>query len=140
MSDVLDLSAVQKATAEGGILVAHCPRCGSVQAVPAGSCFRCGCNTLELGRHTGDGTLYSWSVTGTAFEPELADEVPYIVAVILLRGGAKIWGRLAGLDPDSPQLSAELPVQLDSQLTKERGYLVFGPRGAAETRSLPQDP
>lgn len=140
MSDVLDLTAVQNATAEGGILVAHCPQCDSEQAVPSGSCFRCGCNTLQLGNHTGDGTLYSWSVTGTAFEPELADEVPYIVSVILLRGGAKIWGRLVGLAPDSPQLSAELSVQLDSQLTKERGYLVFGPGGAAGLPSPVQDP
>ena len=139
MSDVLDFTAVQHATAEGGILVAHCPRCGNEQAMPAGSCFRCGSDTLEVGQHTGDGTLYSWTVTGTAFEPELADEVPYVVAVILLRGGAKIWGRLVGLAPTSPQLCAQLSLQLDARLTKERGYLVFGPRGADELPSPLQD-
>lgn len=130
MSDVLDIAAVQQATAAGTILVSNCPQCGSEQALPAGSCFKCGSDALKISRNAGDGTLYSWTVTGTAFEPELADEVPYIVAVFLLRGGARIWGRLVGLDPASPRLCADLAVQLDQQLTKERGYLVFTPRDA----------
>ncbi len=132
MSAILDLATVQRATSEGSILVAHCAKCGREQCLPAGSCLRCGSEQLAISPHGGDGTLYSWSVTGTAFEPELADEVPYVVAVVLLTGGAKLWSRLVGVDPASPQLRADLPVQLDTKLTRERGYLVFRPRDGVE--------
>ena len=133
MSAILDLPAVQQATSEGRILIAQCAKCGAQQGLPAPSCLRCGCESLDIRPHAGDGTLYSWSVTGTAFEPELAGQVPYIVAVILLSGGAKLWGRLEGVAPESALLRADLPVQLDAQLTRERGYLVFRPQGGAPT-------
>ena len=131
MSAALDLAAVQRATSEGTILKAHCAQCGAEQVLPAPSCLRCGSQELTVSRHGGDGSLFSWSVTGTAFEPEVADEVPYIVAVILLSGGAKLWCRLVGMEPDSPMLRADLPVQLDETLTRQRGYVVFRPRDGA---------
>lgn len=127
MSGALDLAAVQHATSEGRILVVRCAQCGAQQCLPAPSCLRCGSEEISASQHAGDGSLYSWSVTGTAFEPEVAGEVPYVVAVILLSGGAKLWSRLAGVDPASAELRADLPVQLDAQLTTERGYLVFRP-------------
>ena len=131
MSAILDLPANLKATREGSILVAHCAQCGKEQYLPAGSCLRCGSEELTVSAHSGHGVLYSWSVTGVAFEPEIASEVPYIVAVILLTGGAKLWARLVGMDPASELLRADLPVQLDTKLTSERGYLVFRPSDAA---------
>lgn len=140
MSGVLDLAGIQRATNEGSILVAHCVQCGAQQCLPAPSCLRCGSEELAVRPHAGDGTLYSWSVTGTAFEPELAGEVPYVVAVILLSGGAKIWSRLAGIDPASASLRAELPVELDAQLTRQRSYLVFQPRDCAATSNPSQEP
>lgn len=131
MSAAFDLATVQEATREGRLLVAHCPRCGSEQALPGPACFRCGSGELSVRTHPGDGSIYSWSVTGIAFEPELADEVPYVVAVVLLSGGAKVWARLAGVDPNAPIEPAELPVQLDAEQTRQRGFVVFRPRESA---------
>jgi len=133
MSGALDLATIERATREGNILVVRCAQCGAEQCLPAPSCLRCGSQDIAARTHAGDGVLYSWSVTGTAFEPELAAEVPYVVAVVLLSGGAKIWSRLAGVDPATAILQADMPVQIDSQLTKERGFLVFRPSDGAMT-------
>lgn len=133
MSDTLDIAAIQRATADGSILVASCPHCRREQAIPAASCFHCGSQPLSVGSHSGDGTLYSWSLTGVAFEAEMASEVPYIVAVVELRGGARIWGRLTGLEAAGAAPRANQPVFLDQAQTKHRGYLVFAPRRPSVT-------
>jgi uncharacterized OB-fold protein len=127
MSAVLDLPTIQQATREGRIFVARCAECGHEQALPSPTCLRCGCQTLAIRAQAGDGTLYSWSLAGIAFESEVEGDVPYLVAVILLSGGAKLWCRLGGMAADSPLLRPDQPMQIDAALTRERGYLVFRP-------------
>lgn len=127
---VLDIAMVRSATSEGRVLVAHCRSCGHQQAMPAGSCFGCGADALEVRSHAGTGSLYSWTQTGIAFEPELAADVPYTVGVVALDGGARVWARIEGVAPRGVEPRAGLPLALDVAATGERRFLVFRPSPA----------
>ena len=59
--------------------------------------------------------------------PDLAPELPYVVAVSRLRGGARVWARIVGVDPAGDVLAAELPVELDRKATRQSDCLVFRP-------------
>jgi hypothetical protein len=53
--------------------------------------------------------------------------LPYVVAVSRLRGGARVWARIVGVDPAGDVLAAELPVELDRKATRQSDCLVFRP-------------
>ena len=84
-------------------------------------------DALEIRPHAGAGALYSWTLTGIAFEPELADDVPYTVGVVALDGGARVWARIEGVAPSGVEPQAGLPLVLDAAATREGRYLVFRP-------------
>lgn len=123
----LTLQAIEAATAEARILVDTCGRCGSQQAMPAPTCFACGHEDLSTSAHTGHGRIFSWVVAHYAFEPELADQIPYTLVMTSLDGGARVYGRLTGGPEDEREL-AEMAVELDAGETRKRGYLTFRPR------------
>ncbi len=50
---------------------------------------------------TGRGTVYSWLVVHHPVNPVLADQVPYVVAMIDLEEGVRVVGNVEGCDPDS---------------------------------------
>jgi uncharacterized OB-fold protein len=125
MTVELSPAEIAHATAEGWIPVARCGACGAEQALPGPTCFACGAARLSIHRHDGGGTLYSWTETSHAFEPQLEAELPYWVAVVRLTGGARVYARL--LVEGGATVAAEMPVRLDAAATSQRGYLAFRP-------------
>lgn len=126
----LTLQAIEAANAEARILVDTCKRCGCQQAMPAPTCFDCGHDVLDASDHAGTGHIFSWVVAHYAFEPELADQIPYTLVMTSLDGGARVYGRLIN-GPDNETLMKDMAVVLDAAETRNRGYLTFRPAVAA---------
>lgn len=122
----LTLQAIEAATAEARILVDTCQLCGCQQAMPAPTCFACGHDVLEASDHAGAGRVFSWVVAHYAFEPELADQVPYTLVMTSLDGGARVYGRLID-GPENETMMKDMAVALDADETRKRGYLTFRP-------------
>ncbi len=112
----------RQALAQGRLAVAHCRQCGSSQTLPSESCFSCGSTDIEVHLHDGEGRIFSWVVNHHPFREELAGETPYMVVLVALEGGGRVYGRL---EPPDATPAADAPVVLDRPATADRLYPVF---------------
>jgi len=95
---------------EERFLVPECTACGTRRWPPGPMCPACqGTDTRWLGS-TGRGTVYSWLVVHHPVNPALADQVPYVVAMIDLEEGVRVVGNVEGCEPDS--VRAGMPVEV----------------------------
>ncbi len=84
------------ATAEGRLVVQRCPACGYLRWPPGPMCPQCQTISDEWVDVAPAGTLYSYATYRRAMNPALADEVPYVVGLIELDDGPRMYGRLIG--------------------------------------------
>lgn len=89
-------SAFWEACRQGTLLLEFCPTCQAYQFYPRGFCSRCGGESVEWRPSGGRGTVYAWTVTWRA--PSPAWEVPYVVAVIQLDEGPRLYANVIGED------------------------------------------
>lgn len=94
-----DNDAFWSAVAHGSIPLRRCTACGTHITLPLPSCPECGAEPLEPVTAAGTGSLYSWVVVHYAWDAALAAEVPYVVGAVELDEGARIFGRLEGVEP-----------------------------------------
>ena len=133
----LTLAALREAFGCGEIIVAICRSCGTQQAIPSATCFGCGSTGLELQRHSGSGRVFSWVVCHYAFANELRAEVPYVVVLVALDGGGRLYGRL---EPSAEAaIVADMELELDPAATRSKLYPIYrpAPRAAAARGGAP---
>lgn len=107
MSDADDFRA---GIAAGRLLVRRCVACGRAAYPSMPGCPHCGATDGEVVEAAGIGTLHSWTVCHVAFDPDLADDVPYVVGLVDLPEGARV---VARLDIDTADLAAERGLRVD---------------------------
>ena len=90
------------------LLLQRCDHCAKTRFPPMPGCCHCGRDGHAVIEARGAGTLYSWVVVHHAFDPALADEVPYAVGVIELAEGCRLAARLADHRALRPGLSFEV--------------------------------
>jgi uncharacterized protein len=100
--------------------IQKCEDCGQFRFPPAPTCYHCGKASGKWEEISGKGRIYSWIVVNHPVDKRLADEVPFVVALIELSEGPRVVGRLTGCGKD--EIRAGLPVRavyddLDSELT-----------------------
>ena len=98
------------ATAAGRLLQPHCRTCGAHWFPPLPGCPRCGSQAVELVEASLRASVYSWVVVFRALSPAFADAVPYVVLVVDLDAGGRMFGQLRG-HHDDPRLQAGAPVE-----------------------------
>ena len=59
---------------DGNLYFQQCEGCGSFRHLPRYMCARCGSPEWSWERSTGNGTLFSWTVTHQALHPAFAGE------------------------------------------------------------------
>ncbi|MBT2655106.1 OB-fold domain-containing protein [Bacillus sp. ISL-18] len=77
------------------IIVVVCEECGHQALPPIYTCPKCTSNDFVEMKHTGTGSIYSYTTIRVAagkYEPQL----PYIVALVELEGGLRVTARLEG--------------------------------------------
>ncbi|HID18555.1 TPA: Zn-ribbon domain-containing OB-fold protein [Candidatus Bathyarchaeota archaeon] len=95
------LSLFFKELETGRLTGSKCKSCGAVFTPPRPLCSRCGGET-EIINLKGEGTIESFTVIHVP-PTLLKDACPYILALVKLKEGALIMGRLLGYDPNKPE-------------------------------------
>lgn len=95
---------------EGKLLLQRCRACGEHQHYYRGFCAHCWSRDVEDVVSSGRGTVWSYTVTYQNRTPGYKEEVPYVVALVALEGGAKMFTNIVNCDPE--QVRVGMPVRL----------------------------
>ena len=105
-----DAVALWSALEGGVLLVSVCGSCGKRWLPPLATCPRCGSTDVGAEPAPATARLYSWSVIHLAVDPVFAAETPYVVGLVELADGARLYGRVVGVDHDDLRDGLELQV------------------------------
>ncbi|MCL4686761.1 Zn-ribbon domain-containing OB-fold protein [Myxococcota bacterium] len=87
-----------------------CKACGSVFLGARSVCSKCGArDQLEPVRLADQGELYVYSIVHRSFP---GVQVPYVSAIVDLKGGGTVKGNLIGIDPDPAKIKMGMPVKV----------------------------
>lgn len=121
-----DTTPFWDAARDGRLLVQFDRETDQPQWFPRSLSLSTGRRQLDWREVTGDGALYSWTVTRSAW-PGHEHRVPYVCALVDLDEGVRVLADLVDADPDS--LAVGQPVRLVWQeLADGVRYPAFAPR------------
>lgn len=96
-----------RAAAEGRLLFQTCPACGHRQLYPRPLCLACG-DTPEWTEASGRGAVHTCTVVRQYGAKPFADELPYVVAMIDLEEGVRLFSSVTDCDPESVHVGMEV--------------------------------
>ncbi len=112
-------------TKQGRLLLQRCNATGNLQWPPRPLSIYTGRKDLSWVEVSGDATLYSWTVTRSAW-PGHEGRVPYVCAYVKLDEGVRMLANLIHCDPD--QLKIGMPLRLVwDELDEGAPYPAFTP-------------
>ncbi len=121
---------------EGKLMGARCKKCGALALPPRPICVSCFSIEMEWVQFKGSGKLAAFTSIVVA-PPFMAKEGfnksnPYVVGVVELEEGARIVGRITGVEaknPEAIQVGAPLKAEFirSGQGPEEKTYLSFHP-------------
>lgn len=89
---------------------AKCKACGSVFLGQRMACSKCGAvDQLEATKLANEGELYVYSIVHRSFP---GVQVPYVSAIVDLKGGGTVKGNLIGIDPSPEKIKMGMPVRV----------------------------
>src|SRR4051794_26909335 len=88
----------------------RCGECLTWVHLPRLLCPECGSEELTWEPSTGEGTIYSWTRTHRAFNPDFGAEPPYVCALVDLAEGVRVLSLLA--DAPAGELAIGAPVRV----------------------------
>ncbi|WP_368680754.1 Zn-ribbon domain-containing OB-fold protein (plasmid) [Rhodococcus opacus] len=95
---------------EERFLLQKCPDCGRFQYHYRAFCSHCWSRNIEDYVSAGHGTIWTYSVVKKNRTPGYEGKTPYVVAIVELEGGTKVFGNVVDLDPDDAHIG--MPVEL----------------------------
>ena len=112
-------------TARDGRLTAiKCGRCGNLEIPPKEFCDACGQRDWKPLALSGDGTIASYTIIRVA-PTKHAGDAPYAVAVVKLREGVSLFGRIVDIHLD--RLAVGMPVRFRPLVIRNETAVGFGP-------------
>lgn len=107
-----------EATDDKILLLKRCDECGDAHHYPRSRCPFCFSGNLEWEEASGDGTVYTYTVTHQNGEP-YDKATPYVLAYVELDEGPRIMTNVVGVEPDDVCVGQEVTVVFDET---EGGY------------------
>lgn len=98
------------ATKESKLVLQWCKDCDRVIHYPRDACPSCLRTNLEWRPSSGKGEVYAFSVMHRAGSPMMQDQVPYVVGLVELEGGARMMTNIVGVDHEKVKVG--MPVQV----------------------------
>ena len=100
------------AAAEHQLVIQRCASCGTVRHPPRPMCPRCRSFECRWDELSGRGTIYTFTIVHQAFVPDLAEQLPYVVAVVDLEGGegARLVTNVVDIDPTAVRIGMAVEV------------------------------
>lgn len=83
----------------GEIVLQRCPSCDIVQHKPRGICATCLSGDIEHFVASGNGTIYTFTVTNQNQAKGFAEACPYVMAYVDLDEGVRVLTNVVGCDP-----------------------------------------
>ncbi|MEZ5649993.1 MAG: Zn-ribbon domain-containing OB-fold protein [Burkholderiaceae bacterium] len=103
-----------KGAASGRLLFQKCASCGSVQFPPRHHCAACWEADLSWVESTGKGTIESFTVVRRAPLAAFRDQVPYVVAAVLVDEGPRMLTNIVGENALDAQIGASVHVTFEA--------------------------
>lgn len=112
----------------GELLIQKCQDCGTFIFYPKMYCTNCLSSNLEWTKASGKGKVYT-HMTVYGFQPtEFSEDVPYVVAVVLLEEGVRMMSNI--INCGTEEVSCNMPVEVVfEKATKEFTLPKFQPIG-----------
>lgn len=116
-----------EATKSRRLLLQWCRSCDESIYYPRYACPSCLGDDVEWREASGEGDVYTFNVMHSPGSPFMADQLPYVVALVDLAEGARILTNIVGCDP--ADVSVGMAVKLAWEpLSDGRHLPVFGQR------------
>ena len=107
----------------GQLIGVRCGSCGELAMPPRELCPTCHAHTWQTVTLAGEGTIASFTVIRVAPRAHAAD-VPYAIAVVRLKEGVSILGRIVDIPLDT--LAVGLPVRFRPLVIHDQTSVGFG--------------
>ncbi|MBI4338448.1 MAG: Zn-ribbon domain-containing OB-fold protein [Chloroflexi bacterium] len=99
------------ACARGDLLVQRCGICGKYQFYPRGFCSHCWSQRdLQWVKSSGKGLVWSYTITRQNRMPGYNEEVPYVLALVELEEGVRMFTNIVGCKPE--EVAVGMPVEV----------------------------
>ena len=85
---------------QGRLLLQRCGRCQEFQFYPRGICANCWCADVNWVEASGRGTVWTFTVTRLNRDPGFIQDVPYVLALVELDEGVKMFTNIVECNPD----------------------------------------
>ena len=94
----------------GQLLIQKCDRCDEYQYYPRGICANCWSEDIKWVTSSGKGTVWTYTVTYQNRTPGFAEDVPYVLALVELEEGVKMFTNIIECAPSD--VSIGMPVEV----------------------------
>lgn len=111
--DELHADLYRRIVETGQVHVQHCTACGQYAHPPRYYCSRCFSPALEFAPVSGQGTVYSHTVSHMSAEPAWKQEVPYVTVVVELDEGPRLVGSGRLDDPSSIRIGQRAQIKAE---------------------------
>jgi uncharacterized OB-fold protein len=88
----------------------RCASCGQFWFPPANRCQHCWSDRFAWTPVSGRGEVHTFTVYHRAYAPELAERLPYIVAIVALEEGPRLISNVADCEPSAVRVG--MPVEV----------------------------
>ncbi len=119
-----------EASKNGQLVVQKCNGCGTLRFPPRRLCANCLSRESSWTPVSGEGEVYSFIIMHRVYHPAFANQVPYAVATIKLKEGARMLSNVIGIDPHA--IKCGMPVKVSfEKLNDEVTLPMFRPAASA---------
>tara|TARA_B100000315_G_C14283758_1_gene454221 strand:+ start:11 stop:421 length:411 start_codon:yes stop_codon:yes gene_type:complete len=113
---------------QGRLIIQKCESCGEYQFYPRGICAHCWSNDVAWVQSSGKGTVWTFTVTYQNRTPGFAEDVPYVLAMVELDEGVKMFTNIVDCNPKDVKIG--MPVEVTFvQATGQITIPYFKPAG-----------
>ena len=109
----LDSEAFWRSASEGKLMLKVCTQCGAVMYYPRILCTSCMSTDLQWREASGSGIVHAFSVVYRPPGPAFAPDIPYIVALIELAEGPRVFSNIIGVLPGSVYVGMPVEARFD---------------------------
>ena len=92
------------------LMIQHCDECNKYQWYPRGFCSNCWSQNIKYVKASGKGTVWTYTVTYQNRSPGFNEEVPYVLALVELEEGVKLFTNI--IECRIQDVSIGMPVQV----------------------------
>jgi uncharacterized OB-fold protein len=112
----------------GQLLIQKCDSCVEYQFYPRGICANCWSEDIKWVTASGKGTVWTYTVTYQNRTPGFAEDVPYVLALVELEEGVKMFTNIIECAPR--EVAIGMPVEVTfRQANNQISVPYFKPAG-----------